>query len=172
MTEIRIYVASLADYNAGRLHGRWIDATLDVDDIWAEINEMLAESKEAIAEEHAIHDYEGFGDLRLSEYESISHVHEIAMAIEEHGDAIIAYLGNDFDADLADFEEAYYGHFSSEEDFAESLADDIGAVDRNAVWPDNCIDWERAARDLFYGGDFWSAKGSAPEYGIHVFRNY
>ena len=27
MSERQIYVASLADYNAGRLHGVWIDAT-------------------------------------------------------------------------------------------------------------------------------------------------
>lgn len=34
------------------------------------------------------------------------------------------------------------------QDYAEELADDIGAIDRNANWPCNCIDWERAAREL------------------------
>lgn len=43
----RIYVASLSDYNAGTLHGEWIDATQELDDIWAEINAMLAASPEA-----------------------------------------------------------------------------------------------------------------------------
>lgn len=43
----RIYVASLSDYNAGRLHGEWIDATQELDDIWAEIHAMLAKSPEA-----------------------------------------------------------------------------------------------------------------------------
>lgn len=32
--------------------------------------------------------------------------------------------------------------------YAEDLADDIGAIDRNATWPCNCIDWEQAAREL------------------------
>lgn len=35
-------------------------------------------------------------------------------------------------------------------EYAEQLADDIGAIDRNARWPVNCIDWEEAARELQY----------------------
>jgi len=34
------------------------------------------------------------------------------------------------------------------QEYAEQLADDIGAIDRNAKWPVNCIDWEKAAREL------------------------
>lgn len=34
------------------------------------------------------------------------------------------------------------------QEYAEELADDIGAIDRNATWPCNCIDWEKAAREL------------------------
>lgn len=34
------------------------------------------------------------------------------------------------------------------EDYAQELAEDIGAIDRNANWPLNCIDWEQAAREL------------------------
>lgn len=34
------------------------------------------------------------------------------------------------------------------EDYARGLADDIGAVNAEATWPNNCIDWERAAREL------------------------
>lgn len=42
----RIYVACLASYNNGVLHGRWIDlAGLDVDGVQDEIAEMLRESK-------------------------------------------------------------------------------------------------------------------------------
>ena len=44
--EIRIYVACLAAYNNGRLHGVWIDATDDIDDIQDQINEMLESSPE------------------------------------------------------------------------------------------------------------------------------
>lgn len=34
------------------------------------------------------------------------------------------------------------------EEYAEELAHDIGAIDRNAAWPMSCIDWEQAAREL------------------------
>jgi len=51
----RIYVASLADYNAGRLHGRWIDADRPAEAIREQIAQMLAESKAPVAEEWAIH---------------------------------------------------------------------------------------------------------------------
>jgi len=34
------------------------------------------------------------------------------------------------------------------EDYARELADDIGAIDLNASWPLNHIDWSAAAREL------------------------
>lgn len=36
------------------------------------------------------------------------------------------------------------------EDHARELAEDIGAVDRDATWPNNCIDWSAAADQLRY----------------------
>ena len=33
-------------------------------------------------------------------------------------------------------------------DYAQGLAEDIGAVDSGAKWPMNCIDWDQAAREL------------------------
>ena len=44
MTTPRIYVACLAAYNAGRLHGEWIDADQQIDALWAEVNAMLNRS--------------------------------------------------------------------------------------------------------------------------------
>lgn len=44
-TERRIYVADLAAYNAGTLHGVWIDADQDADAIEAEVKAMLRASK-------------------------------------------------------------------------------------------------------------------------------
>lgn len=34
--------------------------------------------------------------------------------------------------------------------YAQELAEDIGAIDHDATWPNNCIDWEYAARELQY----------------------
>ena len=33
-------------------------------------------------------------------------------------------------------------------DYAMELAEDIGAIDRDAKWPHICIDWDQAAREL------------------------
>jgi len=62
----RIYVASLSDYNAGRLHGGWFDADREPEKLEKEIGFMLACSPELIAEEWAIHDHEGFGLAHIS----------------------------------------------------------------------------------------------------------
>lgn len=48
-------------------------------------------------------------------------------------------------------------------EYAEQLAEDIGAIDRNATWPLSHIDWEAAADELktdytsvsFGGTDYW-----------------
>lgn len=36
-------------------------------------------------------------------------------------------------------------HFQA---YAEELAEDCGMIKRDATWPNNCIDWEEAARQL------------------------
>ena len=48
-------------------------------------------------------------------------------------------------------------------DYAEELAEEIGAINRNPTWPNNCIDWDEAARQLqqdyasveFDGVEYW-----------------
>lgn len=43
------------------------------------------------------------------------------------------------------------------QDYAQELAEEIGAVKGGEMWPNNCIDWEMAARELKYdytGCDF------------------
>lgn len=172
----RIYVASLSDYNAGNLHGAWIDAAQDIDDVWAEVNAMLSSSPEGHAEEFAIHDYEDFEGITLSEYEQLETVVMLASLLEEHGAAFAAYIDNegldyaskDWAVTVEGFEESFAGEHATEEAFAEELADELGAVPEDLTWPMSYIDWERAARDLFMG-DYWSAP--APS-GVYVFRSY
>lgn len=57
--EPRIYVACLAAYNSGYLHGAWIDAAQEPWSIYDDVKAMLAASPIAGAEEWAIHDYNG-----------------------------------------------------------------------------------------------------------------
>ena len=76
--EIKIYVACLASYNSGILHGAWIDAAQGVDGYWREVSQMLLKSPAEYAEEWAIHDYEGFGGISISEYEGFDTIAEYA----------------------------------------------------------------------------------------------
>jgi antirestriction protein len=102
MSDLRIYVASLSDYNNGILHGRWIDIdeSSDVDDIHEQIAEMLRRSPAAekygdVAEEWAIHDYDGFKGFNLGEYESLERIVDIAQAVEKYPASVVAHLAND-----------------------------------------------------------------------------
>lgn len=161
----RIYVADLAAYNEGELHGVWLDATDD--DLTEQAQAMLKPGHE----EWAIHDYEGFGELRIDEYESLDNVHALAVLIEEHGDAYAVYVdhvGGIEYANADEFQDAYCGEWESEEDYAEELAESIGAINSDASWPNSYIDWERAARDLFMG-DCWSADAGSGR--VYVFRS-
>ncbi|TQF73360.1 antirestriction protein ArdA [Rhodococcus spelaei] len=157
----RIYVASLSDYNNGRLHGVWLDAAREAADVQADIQAMLAASPEPDAEEFAIHDYDNFGDAQIYEYDSIELVTRIARGIAEHGLAFAAWAsvqeGND-DA-LDRFEDAYLGHYDSMEAYAEQLIDDLGyqrllddAIPES-LRPYARIDTEALARDMHLEGD-------------------
>jgi len=163
----RVYVACLASYNAGELHGEWIDAT-DADEMHEAIAEMLKESPTPSAEEWAIHDYEGFGPIKIGEYEAIEDVAELAALIEEHGEAYAAYADNvgvDH-ATEAGFQEAYSGEWDSEKAYAENLFDELYAYDV----PEHLrryIDYEAFARDLFMG-DCYSIESDS---GVYVFQN-
>jgi antirestriction protein len=154
----RIYVASLSDYNAGRLHGRWIDATQDVDIIDGEIQAMLAASPEPVAEEYAIHDHEHFGGLAIGEYQSIDTVARLARGMVTHGPAFVAWaehLGtSEWGSDLDRFEDAFLGEWESAVDYAGSLLDDMG-IDTEAFGPEWLspyihVDLDAFARDLSY----------------------
>jgi antirestriction protein len=172
--EPKIYVASLSDYNAGRLHGRWIDAAQDVEAVEAEIVDMLGESRELVAEEWAIHDYDDFGDIRLGEFEDLGHVCELAAALVEYGEAFGAWYvngGHDDGQPLGEqFQESFCGTFDDLDDYAQDLATGLGEVtDQHlTTWPFYCIDWDRAGRELELGGDIWTAPASLGR--IHIFR--
>lgn len=69
------------------------------------------------------------------------------------------YLGIDLD----NIEEAYQGQYKDDEDFSQELAEEIGAIDKDASWPNDCIDWERAAREIMM--DYCEHEG-------YYFRNF
>jgi len=168
--EIRIYVADLAAYNNGKLHGVWIDATLDPSGIHEQINKMLANSPEGDAEEYAIHDYEGFGGYGLGEYEGIDTAHEIACFIEEYpelaGELLSYYGGSLGDARKA-ITENYSGCYKSLADYAEELTEGTAQIPENLAY---YIDYERMGRDMEMSGDIYTFETAHDE--VHVFWSH
>jgi antirestriction protein len=167
----RIYVADLAAYNSGFLHGAWIDANQDAEAIQGEIQRMLAASPvPEDAEEWAIHDYEGFGTLRLSESESMETVARVAALIEEHGTLfaeVVSHFGGTeyLDEALTAMEERYQGAHKSLEDWAYELAQDQG-IECSEPYV-NYIDWEKVGRDAELGGDVFTVE--TDDGMVHVF---
>ncbi len=164
----RIYIASLSDYNAGILHGKWIELSdLSVEEIHTEIQSILQSSPYTkqygeVAEEWAIHDFE-LGGIRISEYEDLDTVVKIVTALSEHGEAFAIYYNDVSDLDYAieHFEEAYLGEYDSFLDYATESFDELYA---HAI-PENLryyIDYSAYARDLEIEG-YFSEDG-------HVFR--
>ena len=162
----RVYAACLASYNAGTLHGEWLDA-IDPDELREGIEAMLADSPATDAEEWAFHDNEGFGPYDVGEYDDIDILTEVGRLIEEHGEAFAAYADNiGKGADVDGFEDAYCGEWDSEKAYAENLFDELYAHDV----PDhlaNYIDYDAFSRDLFIN-DYYSVDGGA---GVYVFHN-
>lgn len=167
-TEPKIYVADLAAYNSGYLHGVWIDALEDVDGIQEQINAMLATSPVPDAEEYAIHDYEGFDGYRLGEYEGIDTAHEIACFIEEFpefGSGLLNQFSSIEEARKA-AEEDYCGCYCSLADYAQELTEGTTEIpDALAYY----IDYEAMARDMELNGDVFTIEAGFRQ--VHVFWN-
>lgn len=168
----RIYVASLSDYNAGRLHGAWIDAAQEPEQIHEDIATILAASREPTAEEWAIHDYDNFGPVHLGEYQDLAAISQIGQGIAEHGPAFAhwaAICGADRD-ELARFDDVYLGHWDSVAAYAEELLDDLGLEDLiERTIPDHLhayvtVDVEGFARDLELAGDVTASEGDNGAY--------
>jgi antirestriction protein len=188
----RVWVGCLACYNGGRLVGAWVDAAEAADmaedfdaynggEVWS--NEFDNEQRRA----HLAEGHEEFwcfdhgnmrglvkGECSPTEAQRIGALVE-AIQADGHDVAAVAdwagYTGEiltGWDRPTREaFEDAYQGEHDSEEAFAQQLAHDLDGVTGEESWPLSCIDWERAARDLFLGGDYYAV--SSPG-GVYVFR--
>ena len=131
-----IWVGSLTDYNNGVLHGLWIDADQDVDELreqvgWLLLSSPTARAHREVAEEYGIFDYAGFGDYQVSEWSSLETVALIAQGIAEHGLAYAAwveYVG-DTAGELLDntaFRNRYEGEWDALTDYVEYMLEEMG----------------------------------------------
>jgi len=177
----RIWVASVSDYNHGVLHGVWINAAQDDDDIQAEILAMMATSPTLAAtpgepdQDWAIYDSEGFGRLRIDEHENPHWISLVAKGIAEHGLAFAAYADVvEEEESLAGFDAAYLGHYDDLHNYIEQLINDLGyerILDEalpDSIRPYVKIDISATANDLLLGGDLLAIP--APDGGVWIFR--
>lgn len=164
-----IYVACLAAYNNGHLHGAWIWAD-DADDIQDATRAILARSPEPDAEEWAIHDYAGFEGARVEEYQSFETVAELAAFIEARGALgakVLEHYGQDLEDARKAFEE-YCGEFESVADYTEQLTADCGPEIPETLR--HYIDYAAMGRDMEINGDVFTI-----EMGhncVHIFRGH
>lgn len=79
-------------------------------------------------------------------------------------EAVEAFIECFSEEDLGQLNDCYQGEYSSDEYFAQEMAVSLGAIpSTTSQWPNYCIDWEYAARELMY--DYCSHNG-------HYFYNF
>lgn len=170
----QIYVASLSDYNAGYLHGAWIEAGQEPVAIQEAIEQMLrASPTDPHAEEWAIHDFEGFNGLHLGEWEDLGYVSRVAQGIKAHGLAFAHWATlAATDDELGRFADAYLGHWPSIEAYAAEILEEAG-VDRQLdtavpehLRPYVTLDAAGFGRDLELSGDVVASRAGD---GVYLF---
>lgn len=153
----QIYIACLAAYNSGYLHGSWVTVDGDVDDLEQAIEEIIKTSPVEDAEEWAIHDYQGWEGIHLDENESLDRLVELAKLIQEHGKAFALYCQHyGDDATAENFTNYFRGVYESEEDFVQEMWEEEGKLkelEKLGVTV-SYINWEAIARDWFIDSYF------------------
>lgn len=167
----QVYVASLADYNAGHLLGCWIEleAAPTADEISEQIQEMLKGSKEPIAEDWAIHDTDDIPSGLVGEFTSLTELELLGEAIDKHGLAAVAaasdiYPGNIegcatlLDNGWSEYEAGSSGTWSARAEYAYQYAEGLGISDDNPLF--RYVDWDRYGRDLLSGVTYTESGGT------------
>lgn len=172
----QVWIACLAAYNNGRLHGEWVDAAVSDEELIARAQQILASSPEPGAEEWAIFDYEDFGAFQVGEYEQLETVARVARGITEHGPAFAAWAElHDADPTMLDqFEDAFLGEYDSPEDWARHVMSDLdleqsldSADIPESLRPYLRIDYDGWARDAQLAGEIHIE--DSPDGRIYVF---
>ena len=151
----KVYIACLAAYNAGFLHGQWIDldGTVDLDE---EISKVLKSSPEADAGEWAVHDFEYC--VGLCEYTGSNTLKEIIAAYEACDRSNIEWEPfirfcehldeNPAEKQVVAFQEAYAGKDENLEAWAIDFIQDTGGIEGMHEHLRFYFNYEAYARDL------------------------
>lgn len=150
---MRIYVGTYAKYNDGNLFGKWFDLEdyTDRDDFYEACAELHADEEDP---EFMFQDWEGIPDGMVGECSVSPECWDLIEAYSQHDeDAVNAYLYCFGEWNENDFRDRYRGEYTSWEDFAEQLVDELGYLDEIPEHLRYYFDYEKYARDLRAGGD-------------------
>lgn len=167
LDDAKIYVADLAEYNNGRLVGKWLDLSdySSGAEVMEAIQEMLDEQTKKdkygdVHEEYAIHDYEGFPSsfyhesMGESDFDALYDMMKVAdssnLPLEVLMEAV-SDLGYEDDPERV--AEAYYTSVPASmgnewRDFAYEYIDSIGNITEAVSNPDYYFDFESFGSDV------------------------
>ncbi|WP_054944142.1 antirestriction protein ArdA [Novosphingobium sp. KN65.2] len=148
--------------SCGHIQSEHVDSSIDdeCDECGGELGEPFAS-----AEEWAIHDHEGFAGLISSEWPDLDEVAAIAEVLNDDDEDkrrglfwLVGGLGYKVAEAIercGDVRTYSSDRWNLAADYAEELASETieNFEERAGQWPFNCIDWERAGRELLLGGD-------------------
>lgn len=166
--EPRIYVACLAAYNNGRLHGEWIPADRNAETLQACIDAMLLRSPVAGAEEWAVHGYKNMADM--GEYPTLDAIAKIGALIAKHGKIVCGLWADCADADEVErkLDDDFHGVYETKLDYVYQLVDDLGYLTNLPDYMSRYFDYDAFLRDIELSGDvtFYNINGE-----VFVFGN-
>jgi antirestriction protein len=167
LDDAKIYVADLAEYNNGRLVGKWLDLSdySSGAEVMEAIQEMLDEQTKKdkygdVHEEYAIHDFEGFPSsfyhesMGESDFDALYDIMKVAdssnLPLEVLMEAV-SDLGYEDDPERV--AEAYYSSVPASmgnewRDFAYDYIDSIGSIKDAVSNPDYYFDFESFGSDV------------------------
>lgn len=167
LDDAKIYVADLAEYNNGRLVGKWLDLSdySSGAEVMEAIQEMLDEQTKKdkygdVHEEYAIHDYEGFPRSFYSEYMGESDFDALydMMKVADSSNLPLEVLMEavsdlGYEDDPERVAEAYYTSVPASmgnewRDFAYEYIDSIGSIKEAVSNPDYYFDFESFGSDV------------------------
>lgn len=150
MSTPSIYVGTYAKYNAGSITGAWMNLNdfSNAKEFYTAAAELHKDESDP---ELMFQDWEYIPDEFISECSISQGFWDWMETIDNsHLDAEVFEAASTLDIPAEHVEETYQGRYSSDRDFAEQFADDLGLVDEAASWPMSYIDWDRAAHELMF----------------------
>ena len=174
LPDLGAYIACLASYNNGCLHGAWVDLEVasTVEEVQKCIDWVMATSPTPGAEEYAVYDWSGVPrSISGQEWPYWEEVLTLVGAIDEHGEAFQLWHENatGYNLDPSDFERDYVGRYDSGADYAQDYFEERhGAALEQLQEVTFAIDWEAVWERGDISQYFWGSQGSD---GFHVYRS-